>query len=421
MQVEGLDYFADTFLFGGVILSLARAITALPPLSADRFWGTRAPRSISRSGPSVASYQVSDLTKGAGPRQLACEFEQFETGEALTRIFVAGAAGAIGKRLVPLLVACGHDVVATTRSRGKFDSLRAFGVEPVLMDGLNHDAVMKAVVNSRPDVIVHQMTSLASIGGLRNFDREFAITSRLRTEGTEHLLAASRETGARKFVAQSYAGWPTIREGGRIKTENDPLDPSPPRGMTQALTAIRRLESLVTGAKGIAGIVLRYGGFYGPGTAFALDGTVFGLVRQRKFPLIGDGAGVWSFIHVDDAAVATRLAIERGAAGIYNVVDDDPAEVSVWLPELARILGAKPPRHVPAWLGRLLIGDAGLSMMTRARGSSNAKAKTELNWQPKYASWRGGFRAISRPSLLPDRSSDQTEAPLMTSKGEKRS
>ncbi len=277
------------------------------------------------------------------------------------RVFVAGAAGAIGKRLVPLLVASGHHVIATTRSREKFNTLSAFGAEPVLMDELDYGSVMNAIVRSRPDVIVHQMTSLASMQGFRNLDRELAMTNRLRTEGTEHLLAAAREAGVRKFVAQSYGGWPNIREGGRIKTERDPLDPSPPRGMTRTVAAIRKLESLVTGAGGIAGTVLRYGVFYGPGTSFAFDGAVLELVRRRKLPLIGDGSGVWSFIHVDDAAMATQLAIERGKTGSYNAVDNDPAEVSVWLPELARILGAKPPHHLPGWLGRWLVGDAGIS------------------------------------------------------------
>lgn len=324
------------------------------------------------------------------------------------RIFIAGAAGAIGRRLVPLLVTCGHDVVATTRSEDKFNSLRAMGAEPVLMDGLNRDEVMRAVVNSRPAAIVHEMTSLESMHSLKNFDPQLAMTNRLRTEGTENLIAAARQVGVRKLIAQSFAGWPNIRRGGRVKTESDPLDPSPPKDMTQTLAAIRTLESLVTGAGGIAGIVLRYGSFYGPGTSLALDGEIFELVRRRKLPLIGGGAGVWSFIQVDDAAVATRLAIERGAPGIYNVVDDDPAEVSVWLPELARILGAKPPRRLPAWLGRLLIGDAGLSIMTKVRGSSNARAKRELNWQPKYASWREGFRR----GLSPEPSSGRPEASL---------
>lgn len=296
--------------------------------------------------------------------------------------------------------------------------MRAMGAEPVLLDGLDRAAVMKAVVNSGPDAIVHQMTSLASMRSLKNFDKELAVTNRLRTEGTEILLTAAQEAGAVKFVAQSFGGWPNIREGGRIKTEEDPLDPSPPKGIAQTFAAIRKLESTVinaTSASGIAGIVLRYGGFYGPGTSIASNGDLVELVRRRRLPLIGSGAGVWSFIHVDDAANATRLAIEHGAPGIYNIVDDDPAEVSVWLPELARVLGAKPPRRFPAWLGRLAVGDAGLSIMTRVRGSSNAKAKFDLHWQPKYASWREGFRR----GLSAAPTSPSGDEPLMSVKGEK--
>lgn len=305
------------------------------------------------------------------------------------RIFIAGATGAIGKRLVPLLVAAGHHVIATTRTEDKTAGLRAQGAEPVVMDGLNKDAVVKAVMSCRPEAIVHQMTALATMRSLKNFDKELAVTNRLRTEGTENLLEAARAAGSHTFAAQSYAGWPNIREGGRIKTEEDPLDTSPPKGMAKTLAAIRRLESLVVSA---SGIVLRYGSFYGPGTSISKDGDMVQLVRQGKLSLIGNGAGIWSFIHVDDAANATKLAIERGTPGIYNIVDDDPAEVSVWLPQLASTIGAKAPRHIPAWLARLLVGEAGVSVMTRVRGSSNAKAKRDLGWQPKYASWREGFR-----------------------------
>jgi 2-alkyl-3-oxoalkanoate reductase len=308
------------------------------------------------------------------------------------KIFLAGATGALGKRLVPLLVKGGHQVVAATRSSGKTDTLRAAGAEPVVVDALDRDAVIKAVVSARPDVVVHQMTALASVRSLKKFDEEFALTNRLRTEGTEHLLAAARSAGTRSFIAQSYTGWPNIREGGRVKTENDPLDPNPPKTMRRTLDAIRQLETMVSSESRMTGIVLRYGGFYGPGTSLAPGGDVVEMVRQRKFPVIGNGAGVWSFIHIDDAANATRLAIERGASGIYNIVDDEPAEVSTWLPDLARAIGAKPPYHLPTWLGWLGAGEAGVSMMTRVRGSSNAKAKLALNWQPSYASWRDGFR-----------------------------
>ena len=255
---------------------------------------------------------------------------------------------------------------------------------------------MNAVMAVRPDVIVHQMTALASVRSLKHFDDKFALTNRLRTEGTEHLIAAGRAAGTQKIVVQSYTGWPNAREGDRVKTEEDPLEPSPPKTMTRSLEAIRKLESLTVNSSGISGTVLRYGSFYGPGTSISEDGEIVELVRQRKFPVVGSGAGVWSFIHIDDAANATQLAIESDAPGIYNIVDDEPAEVSVWLPELARALSAPPPRHVPAWLGRLFLGEAGVWMMTKSRGSSNMKAKRVLGWKPAYASWRDGFRILTR-------------------------
>jgi nucleoside-diphosphate-sugar epimerase len=316
------------------------------------------------------------------------------------KIFFAGATGVVGRRLIPLLVAGGHDVIATTRTPDKIATLRAGGADALLLDGLDKDAVMKAVASSRPDVIVHQMTALASIRNLRKFDEEFALTNRLRTEGTENLLAAARVAGTRKLVAQSYTGWTNERRGGRIKTEDDPLDSNPPKAMAKTLGAIRTLENMVLKASGITGIVLRYGNFYGPGTSLSQDGEIVNMIRHRKFPLVGDGAGVWSFIHIDDAARATQLAVERGTSGIYNIVDDDPAELSVWLPDLAQAIGAKPPHHVPAWLGRLVMGEAVLSMMTKARGSSNTKAKRALTWQPVYSSWRDGFRHSLSPEPL---------------------
>lgn len=248
---------------------------------------------------------------------------------------------------------------------------------------------MDAVTRARPEVVVHQMTALASMKSLKHFDREFALTNRLRTEGTRHLLDAAKAVGARKFIAQSYAGWPNRREGDRIKSEDDPLDPNPPPSVTETLAAIRKLEAMVLEVSGIA---LRYGSLYGPGTSLARDGDVVKMIAARKFPIVGNGAGIWSFIHVEDAARATQLAVERDTSGIFNITDDEPAEVSVWLPELARILGAKPPRGIPVWLGKLFAGDAVVSMMTRTRGSSNAKAKRELGWSLRYPSWRDGFR-----------------------------
>jgi len=291
-------------------------------------------------------------------------------------------------------VAQGHHVVASTRTPDKTGQLRTGGAEPVVLNGLDRDSVLRAVIESHPDVIVHQMTALGSMRTVKHFDRDFAVTNRLRTEGTEYLIAAARAAGTRNLVVQSYTGWPNIREGSRIKTENEPLDPNPPQTMSRTLAAIRTMESLITNLSDIAGTVLRYGSLYGPGTSISPQGEIVKMVRQRQFPVIGNGSGVWSFIHVDDAAAATKIAIENERPGIYNIVDDDPAEVSVWLPELARVIGAKPPRHIPAWLGRFAVGDSGVSMMTRIRGSSNAKARHILGWKPAYTSWRQGFLAV---------------------------
>jgi nucleoside-diphosphate-sugar epimerase len=307
------------------------------------------------------------------------------------RIFVAGATGVIGKRLVPLLRANGHEVVGTTRSPGKVDDLRALGAEPRVLDVLDAVAVGKAVSEARPDVVVHQATALSDLGSLRNLDEAFADTNRLRTEGTDNLLAAAQAAGAEKFVAQSFAGWPYAKEGSLVKDEEAPLDPSPPANAEQSMAAIRHLEKAVAGAEALAGIVLRYGGFYGPGTSLFEGGEHVAAIRKRAFPLVGSSAGMWSFVHIDDAAAATLAAIERGSRGIYNVVDDEPAPASEWLPYLAERLGAKQPRHVPEWLGRLVAGEQVVSMMTEARGASNAKAKRELGWMLVHPTWREGF------------------------------
>jgi nucleoside-diphosphate-sugar epimerase len=307
------------------------------------------------------------------------------------RIFLAGATGAIGGRLVPLLLEAGHEVTGTTRSPAKADMLRAAGAEPVIADGLDRDAIVAAIAAARPDAIVHQLTALGDLTSLRNLDGAFALTNRLRTEGTDNLLAGAREAGTRRFVAQSFTGWPYARTGGPVKTEDDPLDPDPVPSMSKTLAAIRRLEQTVTQAGGIA---LRYGGFYGPGTGLTPGGDQVELIRKRRFPIVGDGGGVWSFIHIDDAAAATLAALERGTPGaIYNVVDDDPAPVREWLPALAAAAGAKPPRRLPRWLARVVAGESVATMMTEIRGASNAKAKRELGWEPAHPSWREGFRA----------------------------
>lgn len=307
------------------------------------------------------------------------------------RVFVAGATGAIGRQLVPRLVQAGHEVHGLTRTPSKQQLLRDLGAEPVLADALDATAVAEAVRRVEPDVVVHQLTAIGAFD-LRHFDRTFAATNRLRTEGTDHLLAAAQAVGVERFVAQSYFG-AYARTGGRVKSEEDPLDPQPVRGMRETSEAIRHLEEAVLGARWTQGVVLRYGGFYGPGTSLAPDGEQAQMVRRRKFPLVGDGSGVWSFVHVADAAEATVAAVEHGSRGIYNIVDDEPAAVAQWLPVLAEQVGGKPPVHVPRLVGRLLAGDVADVMMTELRGASNAKARRELGWRPAHPSWREGFTA----------------------------
>jgi nucleoside-diphosphate-sugar epimerase len=308
------------------------------------------------------------------------------------RVFVAGATGAIGQQLVPRLVAAGHEVHGMMRSESKKAVLHELGAVPVVADALDPDQVAEAVARARPDVIVHQLTAIGSVDP-RHFDRDFALTNRLRTEGTDHLLSAGQATGVRRFVAQSYGAWWYERTGGPVKTEEDPLDPTPAREMRESWAAVRHLEEAVLGAQWTEGIVLRYGAFYGPGTSMAPGGELPEMIRKRKFPLVGDGGGVWSFIHVADAAEATVAAVEHGSRGVYNVADDDPAPVAEWLPALAQTLGAKKPMRVPRFIGRLFAGEVGVVMMTDGRGASNAKAKRELGWRPAHPSWRQGFLA----------------------------
>jgi len=303
------------------------------------------------------------------------------------RVFVAGATGVIGRQLVPQLVEAGHTVVGSTRSSGKAGWLANAGATPAVLDPLDRAQVMTAVLRAEPDAVIHELTALRGRADLRRFDRSFAETNILRTRGLDILLEAARAAGATRFLAQSYTGWPNAREGGPVKTEDDPLDPDPPAEQRESLAAIEYLERVVPAAAPMQGIVLRYGSFYGPG---ASDEFV-GLVRKRRLPIIGDGAGVWSFLHIRDAAAATVAALEHGRPGVYNVVDDEPARVAEWLPVLARAVGAKPPRRVPVWLGRLAGGEGAVSAMTQIRGSSNARAKRELSWQPAWPSWRQGF------------------------------
>jgi len=306
------------------------------------------------------------------------------------RIFLAGATGAIGKQLVPRLVEAGHDVWGTTRSESKRAAIEAMGATAMVVDALDAEQVGGAVATAGPEVIIHELTAIGSFD-IRDFDRSFAATNGLRTIGADHLVAAGRAVGVKRFIAQSYAGWPYARTGGPIKSEEDPLDPAPARKMRDSMNAIRYLEAAVTGADWTEGIVLRYGGFYGPGTSLYRGGEQWEQVRKRKFPVVGDGGGVWSFIHIADAAEATAIAVDRGRRGIYNIVDDDPAPVADWLPALAAKIGAPKPPRVPKFIGRMAAGEVGVVMMTEIRGASNAKAKRELGWQPRHPSWREGF------------------------------
>jgi nucleoside-diphosphate-sugar epimerase len=308
------------------------------------------------------------------------------------KVFVAGATGAIGRQLVPRLVAAGHEVAGMTSKESNRGLVAELGAKPVVADALDPDQVAEAVGEANPEVIVHQLTAIGTVD-LRHFDRSFALTNRLRTEGTDHLLSAGRAVGVKRFVAQSAIYGFYARTGGSVKTEDDPLDPAPPRAMRESLAAVRHLEEAVLGATWTDGMVLRYGAFYGPGTSMAPGSEQFEMIRKRKFPVVGNGAGVWSFVHIADAADATVAAIDHGKPGIYNIVDDDPAPVAEWLPALAQRLGAARPMRVPRFVGRMFAGEIGALFMTEIRGASNAKAKRELGWQPEHASWRQGFAA----------------------------
>jgi 2-alkyl-3-oxoalkanoate reductase len=315
------------------------------------------------------------------------------------KVFVAGATGVVGRALIPRLVARGHEVVGMTRSAAKQDLIHHLGARSVLADALDREAVAVAVASAEPEVLVHQLTAFSEPTNLRAARRPdrsaaFTLTHRLRTEGTDHLLAAGRAVGARRVVAQSFGAFRFARTGGPIHTEVDPLDPDdPPAALREVQAGYLYLEHAVTTIDWGEGLALRYGAFYGPGTTISLaqDAAMTAPVRKRRFPIIGDGGGISSYVHVDDAAVATALAVERGRPGVYYIVDDDPAPVRDWLPTLASVLNAKPPRRIPRWVGRLVAGEAATAVMTDAHGASNAKAKRELGWQPCYPSWRQGF------------------------------
>jgi 2-alkyl-3-oxoalkanoate reductase len=327
------------------------------------------------------------------------------------KVFVAGATGVLGRVLVPQLVARGHEVVGMTKSASKQDLVRSLGAHPVVADALDPDAVAQAVASAEPEVIVHQLTALSGPMSMRDarHPERFSgaiMTNRLRTEGTDHLLAAGRAVGARRFVAQSFGAFRWARTGGPVLSEADPLDPDPPGALRPVVKALLHLEQAVTGIEWGEGLALRYGGFYGPGTSISLaaDAQMAAPIRKRRFPIVGDGGGVFSYVHVEDAAAATAIAVERGEPGVYYVVDDEPAPAREWLPALASALGAKPPRRVPRWLARLAAGEMATLMMTEVRGASNEKAKRELGWQLRYPSWRQGFAtSAARSHAAPKR------------------
>jgi nucleoside-diphosphate-sugar epimerase len=322
------------------------------------------------------------------------------------KILVAGASGAMGLALIPLLVRAGHDVVGMVRRPRSAEVVHALGAEPRTVDALNATAVLNCFREVRPQMVIHQLTAIPAALDMRHFDRDFALTNLLRTEGTRHLLAAAVDVGATHFIAQSFAGWTYGRKGNgksKLKTEEDALDPDPPAKLRATLDALKTLESAVLSETRLTGTVLRYGAFYGPHTSIAKDGSIVQAVRRRKLPLVGEGAGIWSFVHIEDAASATAAAVETGRGGVYNVVDDEPAPVSEWLSFLAHAAHAQPPKHVAAWLARLFIGEHVVAMMNEIRGVSNAKIKRELGWAPYWPSWRDGFKDVLKSAALPVR------------------
>jgi nucleoside-diphosphate-sugar epimerase len=308
------------------------------------------------------------------------------------RILLAGASGAIGRTLIPLLVEQQHEVFGLFRNPTHRDLVQSLGANPVIADVFDGQAIAARFDEIRPQAVIHQLTAIPQRIDLRHLGRDFELTNRLRTEGTRNLASAAVRVGVERFLAQSFAGWPYARRGITLKTEEDDLDPTPPLQMKATLDAIEMLEHTVLREKRFTGIVLRYGPFYGPHSSIAKDGTMTGDIRHRKVPVVGQGTGVFSFIHLYDAATATVAALTQAQHGIYNIVDDDPAPVMEWLPWLAQCVGAPPPRHVPNWLARLLIGDHAVSMMNDIRGVSNAKARQDLNWRPRWSSWKEGFR-----------------------------
>lgn len=308
-------------------------------------------------------------------------------------VFIAGASGVVGTATIPRLIESGHTPIAMTRSPQDADRLRDLGARVVVADGLDRSSVVRAMSESRPDIVVHVMTALKHIRDLKHFDRTFAETNRLRTAGTDNLIYAARETGVKRILAHSYAGWNYAKGGAEAKSETDLLDPQPPRNQRESLDALVHLER-ATLTSGLSACILRCANHYGPRTSIARAGAIVDLVRKRALPVIGSGSGIWSFIHTDDATAATVLAIDRGAEGIFNIADDEPVAAHVWISELAKLLRAPKPLRVPTFVGRFAAGEVGVSMMTAARGASNAKAKREVGWTPRFATWSDGFRHV---------------------------
>jgi 2-alkyl-3-oxoalkanoate reductase len=308
------------------------------------------------------------------------------------KVFLAGATGAIGKRLLPQLVAAGHIVTGTTRLPGKADAIRRLGARAEIIDALDEKEVIDAVRRSQPEVIIHELTDIPDRFDIRRFDEAFALTNRLRTKATDYLIDAAQRVGCRRFIAQSYTGWPYARTGSWIKNEDDLLLSTPDPENRETFQAILHLESEVLFSPGIEGFVLRYGSFYGPGTSLGRGGSMLDEIRKRHIPVIGKGSGHWSFVHIEDAATATLAAVDALTPGVYNICDDEPAPVAEWLPYLAKTIGAKKPRYLPKWIGRIVAGKHGAAMMTEIRGASNQKAKSLLPWTLRWPSWRKGFR-----------------------------
>lgn len=307
------------------------------------------------------------------------------------KVFLTGSTGAIGKHLVPMLIEAGHEVVAQVRSADRGREVEAAGATAAIVDPLDRNALTDAIRRAEPEVLINQLTSLSRLRGFRNMDRDFALTNRFRTEVNDAMIEAGRAVGAKRFIAQSFCGWPSAPTGNRLTTEEDPIVPDLPSKARQTLEAIRHLEKSIRETTDLHAMALRYGIFYGPGTGFSRDSETIDFIRKGMMPIVGDGGGVWSFIHIEDAARATVAAVTRGAPGLYNIVDDEPAPVAEWLPALAAAVGGKPPRRFPVFLGKLVLGEMGVHMMTSIHGGSNAKAKRELGWQPEFASWRRGF------------------------------